>query len=59
MGVRLPDSLGEMVAGYLAAHYADPGTIIHIHCKGVITSVQKGGPRVVLGDLVSYIRLSV
>ena len=45
-----------MVAVYLAAHYAPPGTIVHIDCKGVITSVQQGGPRVMLGEMVSFIR---
>ena len=48
-----------MVAVYLAAHYAPPGTIVHIDCKGVITSVQKGGPRVILGEMVSFIRQCV
>ena len=38
---------GEMVALYLAAYYAEAGTTIHVDCKGVITSVLKGGCRVV------------
>ena len=47
---------GEMCALYLAAYYADAGTTIHIDCKGVITSVLRGGCRVVLGELVKMIR---
>ena len=50
---------GEMVALYLAAYYAESGTTIHVDCKGVITSVLKGGCRVVLGELVKKIRMLI
>ena len=36
-------SKGEMVALLLAAYYAPEGTAIYVDCKGVITSVNKGG----------------
>ena len=50
---------GETVALYLAAYYAEAGTTIHVDCKGVITSVTKGGSRVVLGEMVQRIRLLI
>ena len=44
-----------MVALFLAAYYSEAGATIHIDCKGVITSVLKGGKRVVMGELVKHI----
>ena len=47
---------GEMAALFLVAHYSEAGTTIHVDCKGVISSVMKGGKRVVMGELVKQIR---
>ena len=47
----------EMVALFLAAYYAPEGTTIYLDRKGVITSVNKGGKRAIMGDMVAQIRV--